>query len=293
MARRLLLLPLLALGCNGGLTVKTFVGAILQMTFAGAGVSAPGTHLELWTRNANNDIIRVDASYTFADPSDKSQTKTVYTNGLAIRAAVSIDDPCMIDGKGNLLTTADAYQDATIAGVKQTAAEQAQTFVNRIKQLTSTTVGGEEANTLLAVVPYDDTPEPTVAATATASERLATCQAYWNKSPLTYTGNPAQVTFPYHGTAYGFVAFTTTTPSAAYDGIRIDSPTNLAGTQELWLTTETAPLDMVDGNHEGPVYLEGKPDQGGQSVIHFDLTGPTASGAAAIYTTLDDGTVLF
>src|SRR5438094_3951092 len=104
MARRLILLPVLvALGCNGGLTVQSFVGTVAQLTISPV---APIAHLELWARNQHNDIIRIDTAYTFPDPTDHTQTKTIYTRGLQIRPAVSKDDPCMIDGKGNLLTTA-------------------------------------------------------------------------------------------------------------------------------------------------------------------------------------------
>jgi hypothetical protein len=299
MVRRLVFfLPAVALcvgapGCNGGLTVKTFVGSVVQMSITGSGVTAPGTHLEVWTRNQNNDILRVDSSYTFPDPNDHTTTKTIYTQGLQIRAAVDKDDPCMIDGKGNLLVTPAAYQQRTVGGNVETAEEQAQSFINRISQLTSTSAGGQEANTLLAVVPYDETPLPAVTASSTAAERLAACKGYWDKSPLAYTGNPPQVTAPLHGTAYGFVSFTTTRPVASYDGIRLDSPTKLDGAQELWLSVETAALDKVDGDNQGPVFLEGKPSPGGNGVIHFDLTGPSASGDAAIYVNLDDPGISF
>jgi hypothetical protein len=296
MARRLLVLPVLAaLGCNGGLTVDSFIGSIAQLTIVNANPTAAGTHLELWTRNQNNDIIRVDASYTFPDPVDHTQTKTIYTLGLLIRPAVIKDDPCMIDGKGNLLTTPAAYQTLTIAGITETPEEQAQAYNNRIAQITSTNDGGMQSATLLAVVPFDDTPPPAVQPTDGASVRLAACKDYWNKSPLAYTGNPAQVTAPIHGTAYGFVYYQTNRPSASYDGIRIDSPTNLAGAQDLWYSVETAPLAMVDGNNQGPMFLEGKADQGGNDVIHFDLTSQsasgTASGTAALYTNLDNSSV--
>jgi hypothetical protein len=306
MGRRLALLPvLLALGCNGGLTVDSFIGSIAQLTIVGAAPTAAGSHLELWTRNQNADLIRVDASYTFPDPVDHTQTKTIYTLGLSIRPAVDRNDPCFIDGKGNLLTTPAAYQTTMLAGITETPQEQAQAYVNRIKQITSTTDCdataptdcGAQASTLLAVVPFDDTPPPQVMATDSASVRLAACQAYWAKSPLAYTGNPAQVTAPIHGTAYGFVYYQTNRPSAAYDGIRIDSPTNLAGAQDLWFSTETAPLAMVDGNNQGPIFLEGKADQGGNDVIHFDLTAPSAAstvtGTAALYTNLDNSSVEF
>jgi hypothetical protein len=299
MARRLISFSALfamvaTAGCNGGLTVKSFVGSIVQLSIVGAGPTASGQHLEVWTRNQNNDFIRVDASYTFPDPNDHTQTKTVFTKGLQIRPAVERMDPCMIDGKGNLLTTAAAYQTVTVGGNVETPDEQAKVYNNRIDQITATSAGGQVAATLLAVTPYDPNTPPVVASIATAAERLAACKSYWDKSPLAYTGNPAQVTAPIHGTAYGFVSFTTTKPVAAYDGIRLDSPTKLSGAVELWLSTEDVPLDQVDGNNPGPVFLDGTSGPGGQGIIHFDLVGPSnVSGQAAIYFNLDDTSVSF
>jgi hypothetical protein len=299
MLRRLLLIPLaLVAGCNGGLTVTPFIGSIMQMTFsANVGVTAPGTHLELWTRNANNDIIRLDASYTFIDPADKTKSKTVFTQGLAIRPSVTIDDPCMIDGHGNLLITPAAYQTRMVDTITETPEEQAQSTLNRIAQVTSTNQGGKAPATLLAVVPYDTTQPPVFAPSPspqpTAAERLAACQQYWAASPLAYTASPFQYTAPIHGVAYGFVSFTTTEPVAAYDGIRIDTPTNLAGTQELWLSVETAALDKVDPENIGPTFLQGKQAPGGNDVLFFDLVGPMSSGTAAIYVNLDDDSVTF
>jgi hypothetical protein len=288
-----LLAPLaLSAGCNS-LSVKAFVGTVVQMTFAGSAPTAPGTHLELWTRDANNGIIRVDGTYyTYTDPTTKKST-TVNPFGLMIRDAVVFDDPCLIDDKGNLLTTAAAYKTLKVAGITETPDEQAQTVKNRVAQITSTAVGGMESANLLAVTPYDETPLPQVDPAASAADRLTACKTYWATSPFAYTGNPAQITAAVHGEVYGFVGYTTTTPPAGYDGIRIDSPTTLNGAQELWLSLESVPLANVDPANQGPVYLEGKPDQGGNGVIHFDLTGPTASGTAALEVNLDDTSVSF
>jgi hypothetical protein len=289
----LLVAPLaLSAGCNS-LSVKTFVGTIVQMTFEGSAATAPGTHLELWTRDANDGIIRVDGTYyTYTDPTTKKST-SVSPFGLMIRQAVALDDPCLIDKKGNLLTSPDAYTTKKVAGITETPDEQAQTVKNRIMQITSTSSGGTQSANLLAVTPADDTALPQIDPAASAADRLTACTMYWNSSPFAYTGNPAQVTAPVHGEVYGFVGYTTTTPPSGYDGIRIDSPTTLQGAQELWLSLESVPVANVDPVNQGPVYLEGKPDQGGNDVIHFDLTGPTASGTAALEVNLDDTSVSF
>ena len=94
-----------------------------------------GQHLELWARTQYDDIVRVNGYYDLGDG------KTA--NGLMIRQAISLNDPCMIDGyyfagngNGNLLTSPAAYPSSvTQAGVTQTAADQAQQVIDRINQL--------------------------------------------------------------------------------------------------------------------------------------------------------------
>jgi hypothetical protein len=196
----------------------------------------------------------------------------------------------MIDSRGNLLTSASAYTTVTIGGTMQTPDEQAQQIVNRIAQLTSMAQGGREPSTLYAVVPFDATPPPTQLPLDTpANIRLAACKQYW-ASPTAYTGNPAQVTAPINGAAYGFVAYNTTSPPAGYDGIRLDSPTNLDTVQELWLTVEG---DQVDPLNRGPVFMDSVMTKGGNDVVHFVLTGSSVSGTAAVEIHFDDNSVLF
>ncbi len=281
-----------SLGCDS-LSVKAYVGTVVQLSFEGASTTAAGTHLELWVRDQNNDIIRVDGTnYTYKDP-QSGKSVTLQPFGLQIRDAITLDDPCMIDSKGNLLTSAAAYKTVTVAGVTETPDEQATSVKNRIMQEISTSLGGIQAATLLAVTPWDETPLPQIDPSATAATRLAACKSYWDASPLAYTPNPAQITAPPHGEVYGFVSYTTTTPPAGYDGLRLDSPTTLKGAQELWLTVESVPPDSVNPAMRGPVFLDGKPDPGGNDVVHFDLTGPTASGTAALEVNLDDTSVTF
>ena len=86
------LLPLAAsVGCDA-LTVRSFAGTVMQLTISGVTAqSIPANqHLELWARTQYDDIVRVSGYYDFADG------KT--TTGLMIRQAISLDDPCMIDG---------------------------------------------------------------------------------------------------------------------------------------------------------------------------------------------------
>ncbi len=275
-------------GCS--LAVNPFDGSVLQLAWEGSTTTSPSQHLELWARNQYNDVIRITGRYTPTDPAGNKHT--VDANGIVIRLAVDPNDPCIINSKGALLTTPGAYPgNVTINGVTQTPAEQAQQVINRIAQVTSGALGGTATTSLLAVVPYDGTPAPSPGATPTDAERLATCQAYWGASLLSYTGNPAQVTAPTHGAVLGFIAFSTQIPVAGIDGFKMISPDQLSGIQELWATVESVPPEMVDPLHRGPIYIDGTPTPGGIDVVHFDLVGNDVSGTAAIYNNLDDGTV--
>ena len=129
------------------------------------------------------------------------------------------------------------------------------------------------AGDVLALVPYTTASPPPFDAAMPAAARLAACQAYWS-DPLAYSPNPVQLTAPLHGTVYGFIAYGTKMPAAGYDGSTLQTPKRLAGTRELWLTLETAPIDQVQPLNGGTVILDGKPDQGGFGVIHIPLTSP-------------------
>jgi hypothetical protein len=277
MLRTLILFACTLPGCDA-LTVHPFAGSVLALTIrqdATTGPSAAGHHLELWARDASNDILRVQLFYDSAD--------YMTTFGVAVRQAISLDDPCVIDEHGNLLVSPAAYPSTVdVGGVLQTPDEQAQSIRNRIAQLTAPPSGIEPTN-LLALVPYDPTPLPVVAADAAPGERLAACHAYWAASALTYTPNPLQVTSPIHGTVYGFLSYVTGTPPTDYDGLRFDSPIDLSGIVELFFTDEP---DAVDPAHRGPLYLASTPTPGGNGVLHFDLNGPHASGTATVITGL-------
>lgn len=280
------LLFLLQVGCDA-FTVKPFAGAVIELEIFGATASAPGEHLELWARNQFDDVLRLPILYAGkAGPS---------RHGLQVRLAVDPRDPCLIDRGGHLLTSSDAYpRSITVAGVIQTPDEQAQQVRNRLAQLNGPPLG-RQASSLLAVVPYyDDRLRPRPDADADprvpAAQRLADCTAYWNASPFSFTGNPAQVTAPLHSIAYGFIGYTTVDPPTSISGIRLDTPVHLKGLRELWLTQESAPLEAVDPQHRGPVFLVGSVDGGGRRVLHLTLTSPLpgVSGSAAVLADLDE-----
>jgi hypothetical protein len=110
-------------GCDS-LAVNPFSGTLMEMRLQGVAVTPPGQHLELWARDGYDDILRINPFY------DEASNKTSY--GQFIRQAISLDDPCLIDDAGNLLTSAAAYPgDVTINGITQTPDEQAQQVINR------------------------------------------------------------------------------------------------------------------------------------------------------------------
>jgi len=290
-------LPLVAsLGCDE-LSVHSFAGATLQFTISVPNTNPPGTpvgtHLEVWARNAHNDIIRLEPFY------DQNAYKT--TPGLIVRRAITADDPCMTDANGNSLTSAEAYPGPVKFGsVTQSPEQQAQQVQQRIAQLNPTGMAP-----LLAILPWDkicDPPEsdnnchsqdPTVPATESAAERKASCDAL-RQSPLFYVPNPLQITAPLHGAVYGFADFTTLQPPTNYNGFRLDTAVNLKGLQEIFLTVEG---DNVNPKARGPLYLVSTRVAGGVGVLQFQLLNPTdpngASGAVAVYTDLDEDPVQF
>ncbi len=277
MSRTLLLLCTALFGCDA-LTVHPFDGSVLVMSIQQdptAGATPAGRHLELWARDRFDDIERLPLFYDGAD------YKTTY--GVAVVRAIGLDDPCMIDAHGNRLVDAAAWP-TTIdeGGITQTPEQQAAQVKNRIAQLNAPP-DGTQPSSLLALVPYDATPPPAIDAGASAADRLAACQAFWSASELSYTPNPLQITSPLHGYVYGFLAYVTAVPPTDYDGIRIDTPVNLDGVEELFLTDEGANVDVAA---RGAVYLTSTPSPGGNDVAHFDLAGPSASGTLAVLAAL-------
>ncbi len=292
------LLPLAAsAGCDA-LTVRPFAGTVMQFTFDGinAATIPAGQHLELWARTQYNDIVRVPGYYDL--------TNGLSAPGITIREAISLKDPCMIDGyyfaneatnpsAGNLLTSAAAFPTTiTQGGVTQTPQQQAQQIIDRIHQVTDDP-SIQTGSPLLAVLPYTATPVPSIPDSATPADRRATCDAY-TADPLAYVPNPFQLTAPLRGTIYGFVKFVSVTPPSNYDGFRIDSPLNLKGVQEIFFTLEG---NTVDPNNRGPLFLISQRTQGGLDIVHFDLIHADpmglATGTAALEVDLDNDPVQF
>ncbi len=289
------LLPLVAsAGCDA-LTVRPFAGTVMELTLDGINAQTipPGQHLELWARTQYDDIVRV--------PGYLDLTAGTTATGIAIRQAISLKDPCMIDGyyfpgnpNGNLLTSPAAYPSAiSSGGVTQTPEQQAQEVIDRINQLT-TNPSIASGGPLLAVMPFDPNVPPTLPDTATSADRRAACDAYTVNDPLAYVPNPFQLTAPLRGTVYGFVKFLSVTPPSDYDGIRIDSPLNLKGVQEIFFTVEG---NNVDPLNRGPLFLISKRTQDGLGIVHFDLIhadpNGTATGTAALEVDLDNDPVQF
>jgi hypothetical protein len=277
-----LLVPLLlpSLGCDA-LTVHPFAGTVAQFTLSGAPVTPPGQHLEIWARDQYNDVIRLNPYFNETQQLDVNQ---VTAFGIMVRQALPQASPCMIDGKGNLLTSPAAYPTTVaVAGVTQTPEEQAAAVVGRIQQV------NPPSGPLLAVLPWDKTQDPIIGPNASPDQRLAACNAAKALSPNYYVPNPLQVTAPLHGTVYGFVSFSTVVPATNYDGFRLDIPVSLKGVQEVFFTVEG---DNVNPNHRGPLFLVSTRTQGGNDVVHFDLTPPAGSmaavaGTVALYVNLD------
>jgi hypothetical protein len=289
------LVPLAAsLGCDA-LTVRSFAGTVMQFTLDGVTAqSIPANqHLELWARTQYDDIVRVDG-YT-------NLGTGATANGLMLRPAVSLKDPCTIDGyyfagneNGNLLTSPAAYSSSmSQGGVTQTPEQQAQQVIDRIDQLSGNPTI-QTGGPLLAVLPYDPNVPPAIPDTASSADRRTACDAYVAASDLTYIPNPFQITAPLHGVVYGFVKFISVVPPSNYDGFRIDTPLNLKGAQELFLTLEGP---TVDPKNRGPLFMTSQKTPGGVDVLHFDLIhadpAGTASGTAALLVDLDQDPVQF
>jgi hypothetical protein len=288
----LLVLPLVAsLGCDE-LTVRSFAGATMQFTISVPGATPVGTHLEVWARDSNNSILRIEPFY------DQNAYKTA--PGLIVRQAISATSPCMTDANGNLLTDAAAYPGPVKFGnITQSPEQQAQQVQQRIAQLNPS--GGRP---LMAILPWDplcdadgsnchSQAEVVVPDGSSPADRKAICDGF-RGSPLFYVPNPLQITAPLHGAVYGFADFTTLQPPTNYNGFRLDTPVSLKGLQEIFLTVEG---DNVDPNKRGPLYLASTRVQGGVGVLQFTLINPAdqngASGAVAVYTDLDEDPVQF
>src|SRR6266542_4433192 len=96
-------------GCD--LQVKPFTGTLIALDIGGADtLLLPTQHLEMWGRNANDDIIHISYLINQNLPDEDEQY------GLQLRQAVDASDPCMINDTGYVLTDARAYPTAVVLG---------------------------------------------------------------------------------------------------------------------------------------------------------------------------------
>jgi hypothetical protein len=281
--RRLAILIPLCLGCD--ISTRTFAGTVMQMSL-NADRTAPGEHLEFWARTRHDDVVRLSTLYG-----------DVEAQGFVIRPAISMGDPCMIDERGHLLTTAAAYQTVVVNGVEQNPEEQAAQVRTRISQLTSTNTCddapvrhcGRQASDMLGVLSYTASSPPMMPFDTPSDERLQRCQAYW-QDPLAYTPNPALLIAPLHGPLWGYVSYVTTNPPSGFDSLRLDIPLDLRGLRELFVTVEDSSVDPLA---RGPIFLRGTPSPGGRGVVNVNMVGPSASGHASLHVDLDHDQVHF
>jgi hypothetical protein len=293
-------------GCDR-LTVNNFTGSRVQMTIAGAKATPPGSHLELWARDGDEDVVRLVVDpQNMANPSNTTPSgidcPTVngvvicQTTAYSIVQAVDKNDPCLIDSDGHLLTDASAWGGD---------ANKALAVSMRIDELTI-----QQANPLFAMVGWDDnsaTP-PVIDPMADATTRKDACNAWWANSPYAaYTGNPIQLTAPIHGQLYGMLDFQSVSPapSQILGGIEITSNFSLRDIRELFLTVATAKFQDLDPAEtdckanptkcRGSLFLQGNTEPPQNGIFHATLTSPTggASGTAAIETRLDEDPVQF
>jgi hypothetical protein len=275
LVRIALLASALTLAACDDLVVRPFSGTNMVLDLIGAQETAPGTHLEMWGRDGNGDLLRIP--YRLAPGQDQQY-------GFIIRTAVSLADPCMINDTGYRITDARAYPKSTeAAGVVQTPEQQAGQIVLRIRQITAADHGGLQMSSLLLTMPWFDATPPAVADDATPDVRRAACKAYWDTSPFAYTGAPLTLAAPIHGTTMGPVDYTTASPMQTFNNIGLVSLYDLGDLQEIWFTVESVAPEAVDVLHRGPVYLQGYRTQRGRYAVNFDLAGDNnVSGSLAL-----------
>ena len=202
-----------------------------------------------------------------------------------IRQAISLDDPCIIDAAGHLLTDASAYPTTvTTAGVTQTPAEQA--LAGRAAHRRSSRRADRRRCWRCC---------PGIRRRRRRCRRTRRPTSGWPRAPTTsdasdraYVANPLQITAPAHGAVFGFIRFISTAPAENYDGFRLDTPINLEGVQEIFFTREG---DDVDPNHRGPLFLtsHARAGRSRRRALRADPRRPngTESGGASLYVDLD------
>ena len=307
-------------GCDR-LSVSPFGGAKIQLTLTGGKPTPAGEHLELWARDGEHDIVRLLAGPA-ADACLGAQTPCTNAAGYAptlsayvIAAAVDFNDPCMIDGAGNLLWKPGAQVGPSDA--ERTL--QAKSVETRIHQLTDL-----QPIPLYAFTSYDDgaaarpvratdaaacaklASAPCIADAAVAADRLTACQAFWRASPFAYTGNPLQLTKPVHGQLFGMLDFVSLAPAQSLGGILIITDFALRDLRELWITEATGKVAALDPNAidckttpdtcRGALLVQGDAGTPERGIFRFDLASPppaTLSGTASVLTRLNEDPVQF
>ncbi|MSP61179.1 MAG: hypothetical protein EXR72_12705 [Myxococcales bacterium] len=308
MPRKALLLSALctALGASAcdRLSVTDFAGAKIELTLSGAAPTAAGQHLELWARDGNQHVIRLLAGSVRDECGGEGGCINNFgyhpaLSAYAVAPVVDLDDPCMIDDRGNLLWKPEAQPGPSDAERQV----QAAAVVKHILQFQDL-----RGIPTLALVSYDDnavTARPKLAADASSSERLGKCIAYWRASPFAYTGSPGQLTAPLHGQLFGLIDFASITPPQSLGGIQLITDYFLRDLRELWFTQTGAKVAALDpdvldckGNPDtcrGTLFLQGNAGTPARGIYHFNLSSrqPGVGGTASVYTRLDEDAVQF
>jgi hypothetical protein len=288
-----LMVPLWALcwgssGCD--LAVPAFRGTRIAMTLNNLPPTPAGDHLELWARDGQENIVRLDAGPGVA---------------YAIAPVVSFTDPCAIDAQGNLVWTPPAQRDCFGHPCVDDAERQraAEAIELRMRQLI------EFQAPILVFTHWDDAAasRPAFDETLPAAVRLAQCRDYWNRSPRAYSGNPVQLTAPIHGEFLGALDFVSTTETGQLaGGIQFSTDYELRDVRELWLTETAARVVDVDPDQidcqaspetcRGRIVVQGNRQLVGRGTVHFELAAPSGAsggGSATVYTSLAEDPVQF
>lgn len=277
---------------NGGcdLAVPAFRGTRVAMTLNNLSPTPAGDHLELWVREGQESIVRLDAGPGVA---------------YAIAPVVSFTDPCAIDNQGNLVWTPEAQRDCFGHPCVDDAERQraAAAIELRMRQLI------EFQAPILAFTHWDDAAagRPAFDATLPAAVRLTQCRDYWARSPSAYSGNPIQLTAPIHGEFLGALDFVSTGETGQLaGGIQFSTDYELRDVRELWLTETAARVEDVDPDQidcqaspttcRGRLVVQGNRQVVGRGTVHFELVAPSGAsggGSATVYTSLAEDPVQF
>jgi hypothetical protein len=138
-----------AAGCKDLEPVADYGGSKIYVTMSGAKPTPVGAHLELWARNGDQEIIRLQPDTGVDDQGRTKQGTLAYT----IVPAVDINDPCMVDtGNDHDGTYELIWKPGSQPGPSDAEKiVQAKAVEDRIHQLTDL-----QPTPLYALVAYDD-----------------------------------------------------------------------------------------------------------------------------------------